>query len=44
MLKRVLILCQRKSSTLPSDREKVNTTVEYINNYMGAKFGKDVNY
>ena len=39
---RVLILCQRKSSTLPSDSENVNTTVYYINTYMGAKFGEDV--
>lgn len=42
MSKRVLILCQRKSSTLPSDREKVNTTVDYIKNYMGATFREDV--
>ena len=39
---RVLILCQRKSSTLPSESENVNTTVDYINTYMGAKFGEDV--
>lgn len=40
---RVLILCQRKSSKLDQrDSENVNTTVDYINTYMGANFGEDV--
>lgn len=42
MTLRVLILCQRKSSTLPHDKDYVDKTVESINTYMGENFGEDV--
>ena len=42
MTQRVLILCQRKSSTLPYDKDKVDKTVDSINTYMGENLGEDV--
>ncbi len=42
MTKRVLILCQRKSSTLPQDKDEVDKTIDSINTYMGENFGEDV--
>ena len=39
---RVLILCQRKSSTLSNDREKVDKTIEIINTFIETKVGEDV--
>jgi hypothetical protein len=42
MTQRVLILCQRKSSTLPQDKDKVDKTVDFINTYMGENLGEDV--
>jgi len=42
MALRVLILCQRKSSTLPRDKDKVDKTVEHIKTYIDDNFGHDV--
>ena len=42
MTLRVLILCQRKSSTLPHDKDEVDKTVDAINTYMGDNLGEDV--
>jgi hypothetical protein len=42
MTQRVLILCQRKSSTLPQDKDEVDKTIDSINTYMGENFGEDV--
>jgi len=42
MALRVLILCQRKSSTLPHDKDKVDKTVEHIETYIDDNFGHDV--
>jgi len=46
MTLRVLILCQRKSSTLPHDKDDVDKTVDYINTYMGDNLGEvvDIEY
>jgi hypothetical protein len=46
MTLRVLILCQRKSSTLPHDKDEVDKTVESINTYMGDNLGEvvDIEY
>ena len=42
MALRVLIFCQRKSSTLPHDKDKVDKTVEHIETYIDDNFGHDV--
>jgi hypothetical protein len=43
MTQRVLILCQRKSSTLSQqDKDEVDKTVDSINTYMGDNLGEDV--
>jgi hypothetical protein len=42
MTLRVLILCQRKSSTLPKDKDHVDKTVEHIETYIDDNFGHDV--
>lgn len=46
MTLRVLILCQRKSSTLLKDKDNVDKTVEYIKTYMGDNLGEvvDIEY
>lgn len=42
MTKKILILCQRKSSTLPSNSKKVDETIEIINTFIERKFREDV--
>lgn len=46
MTLRVLILCQRKSSTLLKDKDNVDKTVESINTYMEDNLGEvvDIEY
>lgn len=42
MTLRVLILCQRKSTTLPKDSDYVDETVEIINTFIEENFGENV--